>query len=218
MDDTMPWEGGRSLRSLVEEFEKGLICSALSRTGWQQRRAASLLGVLPTTLNEKIKRMGIARSAEDRPGTETVVLDARERREFRWRSELPAGALLEVKGTRGRIRAQPADGPAAEVVAVRADSAGSGQVALSVLEHDTGAVLSIFSARPQGGPFDPDRRLPGSSRDRLEVDFEVRVPAGVRFAARLESGDIVIVGLADGVEAQTQSGGVRFAPRMALSA
>ena len=50
---------GRTLRDLLDEYERGLILSALQKTGGNQRRAAAELGVLPTTLHEKLKRLGL---------------------------------------------------------------------------------------------------------------------------------------------------------------
>ena len=49
----------RDLKTLVEEFERGIIVSALQATGGNQRRAAFALGLLPTTLHEKMKRLGL---------------------------------------------------------------------------------------------------------------------------------------------------------------
>ena len=43
----------------VSRFERRLIESALKRTGGVQKQAAEILGLKPTTLNEKIKRLGI---------------------------------------------------------------------------------------------------------------------------------------------------------------
>jgi DNA-binding NtrC family response regulator len=43
----------------VGRFERQLIEGALRRTGGVQKQAADLLGLKPTTLNEKIKRLGI---------------------------------------------------------------------------------------------------------------------------------------------------------------
>lgn len=60
---------GRTLRDLLDEYERGLIVSALEETGGNQRRAAGLLGVLPTTLHEKLKRLGL------RPRPEPVVAE-----------------------------------------------------------------------------------------------------------------------------------------------
>lgn len=48
-----------SLKRLVEDYERGLIVEALERVGGNQRRAAAELGVLPTTLNEKMRRLGL---------------------------------------------------------------------------------------------------------------------------------------------------------------
>ena len=47
------------LKSRVEAYERELILSALKTAGGHQRRAARDLGILPTTLHEKMKRLGI---------------------------------------------------------------------------------------------------------------------------------------------------------------
>ena len=52
-------EQGFNFNDEVQRFEIGLIRRALARTGGNQRRAAHLLGLIPTTLYEKIKRYGI---------------------------------------------------------------------------------------------------------------------------------------------------------------
>jgi transcriptional regulator with PAS, ATPase and Fis domain len=52
-------ENGTSLKELVREFEKGLITTALKKTDWNQKKAAQLLQVNATTLNEKLKRLNI---------------------------------------------------------------------------------------------------------------------------------------------------------------
>jgi DNA-binding NtrC family response regulator len=50
---------GYSLSQSVATYERQLIEDALDQSGGVQRRAARLLGIRPTTLNEKIKRFGI---------------------------------------------------------------------------------------------------------------------------------------------------------------
>ena len=50
---------GFKLEVQVEEFEMNLIRHALLISHGHQRRAASLLGINPTTLNHKIKRYKI---------------------------------------------------------------------------------------------------------------------------------------------------------------
>ena len=49
------------LKALVEAYERELIESALRVTSGNQRRAAASLGLLPTTLHEKMKRLGLLR-------------------------------------------------------------------------------------------------------------------------------------------------------------
>ena len=59
-DDLLP--PGLSLGEAVASYERRLIMEALERSGGVQRRAARLLGMRPTTLNEKIKRLGLRAS------------------------------------------------------------------------------------------------------------------------------------------------------------
>jgi DNA-binding NtrC family response regulator len=47
------------LKSQLLAYERRLITAALAETGGNQRRAARQLGVLPTTLHEKMKRLGL---------------------------------------------------------------------------------------------------------------------------------------------------------------
>ena len=58
--------GGASLKTLLDAYERQLIETALAATAGNQRRAARSLGLLPTTLHEKMKRLGMLkrRSAE----------------------------------------------------------------------------------------------------------------------------------------------------------
>jgi len=50
---------GRDLKTLVSEYERQLILSALGATRGHQRRAARCLGISPSSLHEKMKRLGI---------------------------------------------------------------------------------------------------------------------------------------------------------------
>jgi two-component system response regulator HydG len=50
-----------SLKALLNAYERQLIQSALAATAGNQRRAAAALGLLPTTLHEKMKRLGLLR-------------------------------------------------------------------------------------------------------------------------------------------------------------
>ena len=50
-----------TLRNLMNTYERRLIEEALRATSGNQRRAALALGVLPTTLHEKMKRLGLVK-------------------------------------------------------------------------------------------------------------------------------------------------------------
>ncbi|HWW93266.1 MAG TPA: helix-turn-helix domain-containing protein [Vicinamibacteria bacterium] len=50
---------GPNLKERMEAYERELIESALIATAGNQRRAAARLGLLPTTLHEKMKRLGL---------------------------------------------------------------------------------------------------------------------------------------------------------------
>jgi DNA-binding NtrC family response regulator len=48
-----------TLKAMLEAYERRIIEEALRATEGNQRRAALALGVLPTTLHEKMKRLGL---------------------------------------------------------------------------------------------------------------------------------------------------------------
>ena len=64
---------GQTLKDLVQEYERQLLLMALELAGWNQRRVAAPLGLLPSTLSEKMKRLGL-RSTR----AELVVNDSTE--------------------------------------------------------------------------------------------------------------------------------------------
>ena len=64
------------MKDLVEAYERHVIGEALRATQGNQRRAARALGVLPTTLHEKMKRLGLLHRAESplSEGAEPIAL------------------------------------------------------------------------------------------------------------------------------------------------
>jgi hypothetical protein len=197
-------EPGRDLRSLVLDYERRLILDAVSAAGGCQSRAAAALGVLPTTLCEKMKRLGISRRAQGERFLTGSSAALEEADEFRWRGRLSVGRTLEIKGHRGDVRALPATSDMAEVVARRSGKSASAQLAINVTEHEGGAVFSVFTTRAAA----PHLTL-APATSALRADFELRVPRGVRLEVRLLSGNIEVAGLsADAIEVSTLSGSV----------
>ena len=59
-------DGSRTgLKALLEDYERSLIVEALQAAGGHQRRTAARLGILPTTLHEKMKRLGLRRARRE---------------------------------------------------------------------------------------------------------------------------------------------------------
>jgi DNA-binding NtrC family response regulator len=63
MGTTETFPSGFNLQEQVREYERNLIVNALAAAGGHQRRAAAALGIRPTTLNEKMKRLGLRRDS-----------------------------------------------------------------------------------------------------------------------------------------------------------
>jgi hypothetical protein len=72
----MPPEG-ISFKDVITDFEKRLIESTLETAGGVQKRAAELLHIKPTTLNEMIKRYDI-RPRRKRQAAEPNEVEGRE--------------------------------------------------------------------------------------------------------------------------------------------
>lgn len=202
----------RDLKTLMDDYERGLIMAALGAADGQQTKAAALLGVLPTTLHEKIKRLGLHRTfgSEPAPGSREVLLPETTG-EFRWRGALGAGSTLELRGTIGDVRVHGVASDVAEVVAVRSAGSGNGQVAVHVLEHSDGLVVSARHHKPAAADDALARERAASVLVRLRVEFELRVPVETNLHIRLFAGDITVLGVAGRVEAHTTSGTVRIA-------
>lgn len=64
--------GPISLKSMLDDYERQIIRSALAGTAGNQRRAAAALGLLPTTLHEKMKRLGLLRPREPGQGADEL--------------------------------------------------------------------------------------------------------------------------------------------------
>jgi DNA-binding NtrC family response regulator len=61
---------------MVRDYERTLIVGALASSGGHQRRAAAALGILPTTLVEKMKRLGISGRRARRAAAPRSVMHA----------------------------------------------------------------------------------------------------------------------------------------------
>ncbi|HLJ45186.1 MAG TPA: hypothetical protein VKU01_04225 [Bryobacteraceae bacterium] len=137
------------------------------------------------------------------------ALSATDRNDFHWSGSLVPGQLLEVKGVKGTIIAEPARGPEAEVVASRSSSRSDpSDVEIAVIENGSGVTVCAVYPTPGGGnacqPGSTGRS--GNENSDINVDFIVRVPPGVRFSAWTVEGSVGAEHLSADVEAHTVTG------------
>jgi hypothetical protein len=129
-----------------------------------------------------------------------------------WHKALAAGKTIEVKNIEGTISATPASGDEVQVIAhKRGDTR---DVDIKVEEDADGVTIcTIYDDGDDCGSRGNNRRHHNVWRDRDDgrVDFEVRVPRGVRFAGRSVSGDVEATGMTADVTASSVSGDVRVA-------
>src|SRR5688572_10872803 len=129
---------------------------------------------------------------------------------WKWSKALAAGKAIEIKGINGDVSATPATGNEVEVIAKKSgDRNDPAEVKIEVVEHADG--VTICAMYPQRGNQCLPRAL-GRSENRnndVEVDFEVRVPRGVRFTGRTVNGSVRATGMTADVDASTVNGSVR---------
>jgi hypothetical protein len=201
-------DSGASLRSLLDAYERGVILAALGRVGGRQRSAAALLKILPSTLNEKMKRLRIraqrAHLATIPPGDEICA-------SLSWRGAVPPGGTLEVRGLNGPVRIEACAGEEVEVSAVRrGPRALFSAIEIKVVEHAHGVtVCAVCQGLDAGASRRAHSRIARAAAS-VSVELVARVPVGVHVVATTLNDDIEVVGLASNVDAGTSNGHVRF--------
>jgi hypothetical protein len=141
------------------------------------------------------------------------TLAAASQEDFHWSGKVAAGAAVEIKGVNGGIVATGAPGGNVEVTATKKGrKSDPAQVKIDVVEHAGG--VTICAVYPSDGA--PNECQPGQGgrmkvRDNdVNVEFKVKVPAGVRFVGRTVNGGIQASGIAADAEAHTVNGGVEL--------
>jgi len=198
------------LKGLLEAYERSLILAALGAVGGRQRSAAALLRILPTTLNEKMKRLGIRshRVQKQAPAAAHPVCAT-----LTWKGSLPPGGTLEIRGLNGPVRIEASEGgdDQIEVLATRkGPRTVFSAIEVKVVEHKGGVTVCAVCQ----GPGDAVSRRLDSRVSRVvanvRVELVAKVPPGVHVVASTVNDDIEVVGLASNVDAGTANGHVRF--------
>ena len=139
--------------------------------------------------------------------------------EFHWSGKVAAGHVIEIKGVNGGVTAEPSTGKEVEVTAHKTSRhSDPSDVDIRVVEHGDG--VTICAVYPDAG----NECLAGSggrmnaNHNDVQVEFHVRVPAGVRFTARTVNGGVDAESLDGDVEAYTVNGKIRVGTEGAAQA
>jgi hypothetical protein len=139
---------------------------------------------------------------------------------FDWSQRMSSGQVLQVRGISGEIRAVLASGNEAQVFArKRGDRDDFEEVAVEVEELDDGFVIcAVYGSWRHGeGRCHPDHDDWDDEDDRdrrrhrsmdVEVEYEVRIPAGVEFDGGMVNGGIEARDLRSEVEVHTVNGNI----------
>jgi len=119
--------------------------------------------------------------------------------DFEWSGSLGADQTIEIKGINGQISARAASGNTVEVTASKSGR-DQDDVRIEVVEHDRGVTIcAVYPDRDDDRSANecaPGNKGHMNTEDtRAEVDFEIRVPAGVRFVGKNVNGDVSASGL-----------------------
>jgi hypothetical protein len=133
--------------------------------------------------------------------------------DWSWRGSVSPNQWLEIKGVNGSIRALAATGNQIEVeVNKTSDRSDPDDVRLEVLQHSGGVTICAVYPAPRNR--EPNRCEAGepwrsnTQNNDVKVNFVVRVPRGVRLAARTVNGSVNATGLAADAKASTVNGSV----------
>jgi hypothetical protein len=144
----------------------------------------------------------------------SVAAQRRSAETFTWEGRIASGAMVEVKGVNGPVRAVPASGPAVRVEALRSGRRNDpSEVEIVVLEHSGGVTIcavypSSMARRNECAPGDEGRI--GANNNDVQVEFTVEVPSSANLSARTTNGSVNAEDLSGDVEAYTTNGDVRI--------
>jgi len=177
------------------------------KTGATMARWATVLGVALAVLAPVTVRAHDEDDAKRRTG-----------QDFEWSGPVAKGRSIEIKGVNGDIVAEASSGSEVEVVARKhGRRSDPDEVTIEVIKHSDGVTLCAVYPTPRGkrenecAPGEGGRM--STDNNDVQVDFTVRVPAGVRFIGRTVNGGIEARGLRADAEAYTVNGSIELSTR-----
>jgi beta-lactamase regulating signal transducer with metallopeptidase domain len=149
-------------------------------------------------------------SGQSAPSSAGVTLStAGSERVFHWQGRIPAGKRIEVHTVRGHIHAELASGDQAEIVVFqRGRRAGQEPIKVELKEDGEGVLACPQYGTGVEGCW-PAKEEEEAAK-KLQIDFVVRVPAGVRWTGNTYEGDIEAMGLHSVVAAGAIDGHIQI--------
>jgi hypothetical protein len=138
--------------------------------------------------------------------------DRRSERAFTLNERVPAGEWIRVRNVNGEIRVVPASGDRVEITATKTWRRGDPQqVRIEQRKSSDGSILvcAFWTENATCSENSYNSRNEGRSRNNdVAVDFEVRVPKGVKVGVWSVNGQVSVDGATDEVNASTVNGTV----------
>ena len=130
--------------------------------------------------------------------------------DFRWSGVVAPGRTIEIKGVNGAIHAVSTGGTKVEVTADKHSRRSDlSSVEIKVVEDAGGVTIcALYPSRRRENTCAAGSGGQNSDNNDVVVDFEVRVPAGVKFEGRTVNGGISATGLRADARASTVNGSV----------
>ena len=116
--------------------------------------------------------------------------------EFHWTGRLAAGKRLEIKGVNGSIQAMPGTGDQIDVTARKtARRSDPEEVEIRVVPFEDGvAICAVYPtprrARRENSCEPGDDWNSSTDNNDVQVDFTIKLPAGIVFDGRTVNGDV----------------------------
>lgn len=124
-----------------------------------------------------------------------------------WSGTLQPGRTLEINGVNGGIAAEPSSGNRVEVVADKSGRRDDpSTVRIEVVQDSDGITICAVYPGQDNPCTGREKRGPWRKNNDVSVEFKVRVPAGVTFAANTVNGGITTHSLGGPIRAHTVNG------------
>ena len=139
-------------------------------------------------------------------GREGWAAPAPRHETWNWSGTLAAGRTLEIRGISGEIVAEPGTGDRVEVVAEKHGRKHDPALVRIKVNQDSDGVTICAIYPGKGSPCEPMHVSFSEPANDVEVDFHVKLPAGVAFTANNVNGAVRVRGLSGRLKVHTVNG------------